>query len=111
MVFRPLISEGDVFCELVAYVYRLDKPYNAFPSIHSLTSFIYFLAGYGVRKSNPAIAYLIQGLALAIIASTLLIKQHVILDVMGGVILGGIIYLLAAKEMRISHAFYKLIKT
>lgn len=111
MVFRPLISEGDVFCRLVSYVYQIDKPYNAFPSIHSLTSFIYFLAGYGIRKSNPAIAYLIQGLALAIIASTLLIKQHVILDVMGGVILGGLIYTLATNEMRISRFFYRLIRT
>lgn len=100
-VQRPVIIEGDVFSVLVSYLYSVDKPYNAFPSIHSLTSFIYFLAGYRIREYNLGVALVIQGLSLAIIASTLLIKQHVILDVMGGVILGGAVYALVAKKVEI----------
>jgi len=47
---------------------------------------------------------------LAIIASTLLIKQHVILDVMGGLLLGGLIYALAAREIKIAERLIRIIR-
>jgi len=59
MVLRPAIYEADVFSQLVSYIYRWDKPYNAFPSIHFPPNFIFFFAGYRVREFNLGVVWII----------------------------------------------------
>ncbi len=83
-VIRPVLSGADIFSRLVMKVYSLDHPYNDFPSLHTSLSTI--LAIHWVKINKPA------GIALGIwtvliVASTLLIKQHYIPDVIFGLAL------------------------
>lgn len=92
---RPVLVEKDFLTQIIAQVYRLDQPFNCFPSIHSLTSYLMYK---GIRHC-PAATRLsrlaISGMAFVIILSTLFIKQHVILDAIAAVLLAEILFNLA----------------
>jgi membrane-associated phospholipid phosphatase len=84
---RPPLGEGWNF--FVPITYKLDEPYNGFPSIHVLTCYL-MLRGSGIlpKSSRLAVAVLVW----LIILSTLFIKQHVIADVAAGIALGEIVF-------------------
>ncbi|AZS13602.1 phosphatase PAP2 family protein [Paenibacillus lutimineralis] len=82
---------------LLDFVYGVDNPYNCFPSIHALHSYVIMrgaLAAKTMRKSIKA-AFVIG--AMTIIVSTLLVKQHVIYDALGSMLLGEIAFILVTK--------------
>ncbi len=83
-VIRPVLSGTDIFSRLVMKVYSVDNPYNDFPSLHTSLSTI--LAIHWVKINRPAGIVLSIWTAL-IVASTLLIKQHYIPDVIFGLAL------------------------
>lgn len=87
---RPTVFErNNVFTRMVAVLYATDTSTNVFPSIHVYNSIGVFLA---LRSSER-----LQGikwlqiasflLCVSIICSTVLLKQHSILDVFGGIAL------------------------
>jgi len=41
---RPAILGQDLFSQLTRFIYGMDNPYNAFPSIHVMTAFTIFIA-------------------------------------------------------------------
>lgn len=87
-VARPIIVKKDVFSELVAFIYQRDNPYNCFPSIHVLNSLLvamYVNASYKVKIGTKITCSV---LATLIIMSTLFIKQHYFVDVIGAIFLG-----------------------
>lgn len=89
---RPILVGDDLFTQMLVYLYRSDQPYNAFPSIHTLTSTILAVA---IRRSpiaNNLNRTVIEGLATTIILSTMFVKQHVLLDVLSAILLGEIVY-------------------
>jgi membrane-associated phospholipid phosphatase len=93
---RPKIEGGDIFSRLTAFIYRNDEPYCAFPSLHVAYS---MLCCYWSFILFPAAVPLFLALTVAIIASTLFLKQHVIADVVGGasvaalsLVVGAILY-------------------
>ncbi|MFD2612187.1 phosphatase PAP2 family protein [Paenibacillus gansuensis] len=93
-VIRPELAGDDIFTNLLAFVYRNDEPVNCFPSIHCMSSFLLIVA---VRKTQAAV-WAKRGVAFfswTIILSTLLVKQHVILDAAAGIVLAKSAYLAA----------------
>jgi membrane-associated phospholipid phosphatase len=82
---RPTLTGNDVFTRLTAFIYRNDNPFCAFPSLHVAYA---ILCGYWMMVLFPAFALLIVMFSLAIIASTMLIKQHALVDVLGGACMG-----------------------
>jgi membrane-associated phospholipid phosphatase len=80
---RPDVGPG-TFENLTRFVYRHDRPYNCFPSLHVAHSAACF---FWMASFFPALALPLGGLALAIILSTMFIKQHAIVDVAGGLAL------------------------
>lgn len=62
-------------------LYSADPPYNCFPSIHVAHSCVSALASYRVHAPIGVFAGV---LALLVAVSTLLIKQHYVLDVVAG---------------------------
>lgn len=89
---RPVIAGNDIFSKLVSLVYSTDEPFNCFPSIHVLTSFIMIkgilnLKNLSVTKKAPMVF-----MAVLIILSTQFIKQHVLLDLIFAILLGEGIY-------------------
>jgi hypothetical protein len=89
---RPELDGADIFTRLVGLTYNIDQPYNCFPSIHVLTSYI-LIKGY--RQSSfvsKAIRSTIYCVSITIIFATLFVKQHVVLDAASAVVLGDILF-------------------
>jgi membrane-associated phospholipid phosphatase len=100
---RPQLGEGWNF--FVPITYKLDEPYNGFPSIHVLTCYL-MMRGSGILPKSSQLVVAV--LAWLIILSTLLIKQHVIADVAAGIALGEIVFritgrLIKARQQPLPH--------
>lgn len=78
---RPKIKATDIYTRLIRYYYSIDRPLNLFPSNH--VSFA-TLANLCLAKISRPLAYLVSPLTVAIILSTVFIKQHVVVDIIGG---------------------------
>lgn len=92
---RPLITGTSVFDQLLKLVYAVDKPDNLMPSIHCYLSWLCWI---GVRNN----AHVSKGyqhfsliMAIAVCLSTLMVKQHVLIDALTGVLLAEVSYFAA----------------
>jgi hypothetical protein len=84
---RPALPEKGWLVDIVRFIYANDQPFNCFPSIHVLTCYI-MIKGLRIQHTLPA--WLRHGLIViswSIIASTVFVKQHVLLDAAGAVLL------------------------
>ena len=84
VVQRPSVPGSDLGAQLVHWVYAHDEPYNAFPSLHTTGAALCCIAYFRWR-----LRYGLASLPLvtAIIAATVLIRQHYLADVAGGLAL------------------------
>lgn len=92
---RPEITGETFWDNLMILVYQLDAADNLFPSIHCLVS---WLSWIGVRKRKDIsiyYRYFSLVMAIAVCISTLTTKQHVIIDVIGGILLAEVSYLIS----------------
>lgn len=89
---RPVLVGDDIFTKLLTMVYNADQPFNAFPSIHVLSSFLMIKAISMSKAKNWANQIIIYSNSIIIILSTLFVKQHVILDVISGILVAEVIY-------------------
>ena len=83
---RPEVTGTDLCSRLVRLIYTFDPPVNLFPSIHCLESWCCIRASFLLKKSNRAYQTATLIMSLGVFASTLFIKQHVIADVFGGIV-------------------------
>ena len=83
-VERPVLTGDDVFTRMIRDVYAGDHPFNDFPSLHVATSAI--IAIHWWRFSRRFTWPLIIWAALIAI-STVMVKQHYVADIAGGLIL------------------------
>ena len=84
---RPEITGNGIFERLLAFIYSVDAADNLFPSIHCLES---WMCWRGCRKLvNTRLPGWFNGANLIftflVFASTVLCKQHVLIDIAGGV--------------------------
>lgn len=70
-------------------IYDADPPRNCFPSLHVATAFVAALACGRVHRGVGFAALLWSGL---VAASTVFTKQHYVADVIAGVLLAGVAY-------------------
>ena len=88
-IVRPEVTGTDIFSSLVRLIYSVDAPVNLFPSIHCLESWCCIRAAFQLNFKTPRRTRLYRILTIimsvGVFASTLFIKQHVIVDVFGGV--------------------------
>lgn len=83
----PIISGHDFLSELLQYVYRIDQPYNSFPSIHTMSSYLLMRAIRGSSWKNKWNQGIIYFCSTSIICATLFIKQHFLMDVLAAILL------------------------
>lgn len=86
---RPIINNSDFINRLINFIYYVDKPFNCFPSLHVLKT--YFIMRYTKREYSRIGFYYTQIVGVLIILSTILIKQHFIVDIFSAIILCEII--------------------
>lgn len=82
----------NVFTRMVEVLYTADTSTNVFPSIHVFNSIgVQIAVQNSERLRNKRWIRVLSGvLCISIICSTVLLKQHSILDVFGGIALGAI---------------------
>lgn len=71
----------DFFTQILRFFYWVDEPYNCFPSLHVALAMI---SAAIIHKQNPRLAPVFYFLAAVISASILFMKQHYVLDLVGG---------------------------
>lgn len=85
---RPLVMpRQNLLTEMAAFLYRIDSNQNVFPSVHVVGSIGAALAAWDSvsLRSRPGVRWAVTALAALICISTLFVKQHTCLDVVGGV--------------------------
>ena len=82
-IARPDLGFGSFSDHLLAALYALDHPVNLFPSLHVSLSFLCALA---VGCAWPRLRTWALAWAALIAVSTLLTRQHYLVDVVGGIV-------------------------
>ncbi len=109
MTLRPEAVAVDSFATWgLKLCYFLDAPTTCFPSLHVATC---VLGGLIVHKADPKLGRPLLGVALLVCASTMLVKQHFLADVVAGLLLSLVVHWrvvstlsldgLAAEEIRL----------
>lgn len=95
---RPPKVIGDGFAVWgLRLLYSSDPPYNCFPSLHVAHSFVSALACYRVHRGVGVAAVFCASL---VGISTLFTKQHYVLDVIAGVLLAFVAYVVFLRNSR-----------
>ena len=83
-IARPQITGVDPFSAMIRTIYASDQPYNDFPSLHTSLSTIIAIHWWRFDRRIGIAAAIWTAL---IVASTVLVKQHYLADVAGGLVL------------------------
>lgn len=94
---RANVPSGGVLNWLTNVVYSLDQPNNLFPSIHCMESWICFRGALRCKKVHPMYSKVWFVLAILICMSTVFVKQHVFVDIIGGIVVAEIGLFLSKK--------------
>lgn len=95
---RPnLDPEKNIFCYMTSLIYSTDTSTNVFPSLHTYTSvlFIFFVKRSKLVEKHHWLHYVSVFISLSIVASTVLLKQHCVLDMLAGTIMAASMYSIA----------------
>lgn len=81
------VDRSNIFITFINYLHEADTPTNVFPSIHVYVSLIIHITirGCAYVKEHKWIRYFSFILSISICISTVFIKQHSIIDVIGGI--------------------------
>jgi membrane-associated phospholipid phosphatase len=83
-VIRPVLTGTDLFTRLIQGVYATDNPFNDFPSLHTSISTLLTIHWFQFNRRAGFVAAFWTTL---IVASTILIKQHYVADLVAGLLL------------------------
>lgn len=96
---RPVVVPDGFWNQMMCFLYSVDAADNLFPSIHCLVSWLCYI---GIRNKRE-IPRWYRGfscvMALMICASTLLTKQHVLIDVAGGILLAELCFYIGKRSV------------
>ena len=92
---RPAVQGLNVWESLVRALYILDAPVNLFPSIHCLNSWLCWASARDIPAFSRGYKAFALCAAVAVCVSTLTLRQHVLLDVAGGILLAEVCWQLA----------------
>lgn len=89
VIDRPELTGGVYYDRLLAQLYAADQPTNLFPSMHCMFAYMVLRAFMLAKLEKPVIIG--SGFFAALVcASTVLVKQHFLLDTFAGIIFGEI---------------------
>ena len=94
---RPLTTDGGLWNQAALWLYSIDAADNLFPSIHCLVSWFCYLGIRGRKEIPVWYQRVSMVIAVLVFASTLLTKQHVIVDVAGGILLAELCFFIGRK--------------
>ena len=94
---RPEITGNGLWNQAAMWLYSVDAADNLFPSIHCLVSWFCYIGIRGRKEIPVWYQRTSLGIAVLVFISTLLTKQHVLIDVAGGVLLGSVCFQIGKK--------------
>lgn len=94
---RPEVVGNGIWEKGMRFLYGVDGASNLFPSIHCLVSWFCYIGIRGQKEIPKWYRVFSFLMANAVFLSTLTTKQHVLADVIGGVLLAEICYRLSGK--------------
>jgi hypothetical protein len=87
---RPELETGSLSALVLGWIYAADPGYNIFPSLHvANVFFVSCLAGRFISRAWQGLLFFLSAL---ITVSTVCIKQHLLLDLPAGFVLGVLAY-------------------
>lgn len=86
IMMRPVITGNSIWETMTKWVYFMDEPVNLFPSIHCLESWICFRGAMHLKKIPKCYKYIMFIFSIFVFLSTVLVKQHVFWDILGGIL-------------------------
>lgn len=92
---RPAIdTDKNILTRLIGIIWTVDTSTNVFPSIHAYNSIAVAIAAIRNERlsQKPVILFGIIILCISICFSTVFLKQHSVLDVLGAIIMAMIFY-------------------
>jgi membrane-associated phospholipid phosphatase len=94
-MIRPEVIGNDLFSVLMRVMYDIDKEaLNCFPSIHSLMGTAMIIGGFKTNKFPKWFGISCYILGIGCILSTVFIKQHYFIDMVVGVLLMIVVYII-----------------
>lgn len=102
---RPVLTATGPFVDMLKYLYSIDAANNLFPSIHCLVSWYCYIGLRNIKSIPVFYRNFSLFIAIMICISTLTTKQHVLIDVLGGIFLAELTYHLSQH-----FNFYKIFK-
>lgn len=107
---RAVITGNGVFDKITSFLYLIDKPITLFPSLHCLESYVcarYVSRLKGVKKPVKILNWIFSCL---VFASTVLVKQHLFVDIPAGILIGEAGIFISDKA-NLKKLFYKAEET
>ena len=85
-IIRPEVTGTGFFQWLSRLRYSMDSPDNLLPSVHCLENWICFRGAMKCKKVGKGYKIFTFVAAILVFASTLMVKQHVVLDVVAAIV-------------------------
>ena len=82
---RPELVGDGIFIQGMKFLYQIDAPVNLFPSIHCMASWFCCIGLRGDKQIPKWYKWVSKIIAVLVFISTLATKQHVFVDILGGV--------------------------
>ncbi|USN53133.1 MAG: phosphatase PAP2 family protein [Candidatus Nomurabacteria bacterium] len=95
---RPDLEVQNGFDQILKWVYGQGRRYNSFPSGHTYTTVILLLSTLTIVRNRYWRAFFIV-LGLSIILSTVLLKQHYVLDPLAGIVVASFAWWLSGQAI------------
>ncbi len=83
---RPPVRPDGLFSSIVYLIYSVDRPINLFPSIHCMLTWLDMRTALQTRRAPSFYAVFSVPFSLLVIISTVLVKQHVFIDTVVGIL-------------------------
>ena len=111
MVVRPEIEVKGVLSFLTKVIYWVDNPpINCFPSMHCAVSMLFILTVCNSKNISNRFKVITTIISILIMISTLVIKQHVFIDLVSGDIIMTLIYITFSKNKKLLLYVKKVLK-
>lgn len=87
-ISRPIEEAHGILAFIYGIICAADAPLNLFPSVHCMVAFLCMACTKRAEGVPRWYAYMSAIMCVLVCASTVFVKQHFVMDVLGGVALG-----------------------
>ncbi|MGM9602120.1 MAG: phosphatase PAP2 family protein [Faecousia sp.] len=105
---RPEVQGNGIFEWLTRLIYACDTPDNLFPSLHCLDSWVCMRVVCRTKKTPTWYKWANGGFSFLVFAAVVLVKQHLFLDIFGGILVAEAAFLVA-KWLKAERMMYRLV--